>query len=220
MFIFFLHLLSLNQFAQAYINDYALKMSAAYTYTRVSQIEITDSLPLGFGISSHIGYKFTDYEINMSSYLNFSKLKAMSIEASNSSIRGDGNFQSVTFGPTFRYYLHSSPTKYGTPYFLGGFHRVIQTMKFGVNNVQIDGGNFNQFHKLTFDGGGALLGIGLDRNSKKADNYFMEIVYILNKSTKTSEVAGETEVKLIRAEKPRKSVFENTFFISIGMSIF
>jgi hypothetical protein len=220
IFIFFLQILFFNKLAQAYINEYALKMAAAYTYTRVSQIEITDSLPLGFGISSHIGYKFTDYEINMSSYLNFSKLKAMNIEASNSSIRGDGNFQSVTFGPTFRYYLNSSPTKYGTPYFLGGVHRVIQTMKFGVNNVRIDGGNFNQFHKLTFDGAGGLIGFGLDRDAKKADNYFMEIVYILNKSTKTTEVAGETEVKLIRAEKPRKGVFENTFFISLGMSIF
>jgi len=213
-------IMPIGQYAFGYVNVYALKMGVAYTYTRVTQIEITDSLPLGFGLSSHVGYKFTDWEINMSSYLNFSKLKAMNVEANNSTIRGDGNFQSVTFGPTFRYYYNSATTKRGTPYFLTGIHTVIQTMKFGVNTVQIDGGNFNQFHKLTFDGQGALVGFGLDRNEKKADNYFMELVYILNESRKTSEIAGETQVQLIRAERPKKRVFENTFFLSIGLTIF
>jgi hypothetical protein len=217
---FLIFILLIAQHSYGYVNEYALKMSAAYTHTRVTQIEITNSLPLGFGLSSHVGYKFTDWEINLSSYLNFSKLKAMNVEANNSAIRGDGNFQSVTFGPTFRYYRNSSTTKHGTPYFLAGIHTVIQTMKFGVNTVQVDGGNFNQFHKLTFEGEGGLIGIGLDRNEKKADNYFMEIVYILNESRKTSEIAGETQVQLIRAERPKKGVFENTIFLSLGMSIF
>ncbi|MFZ4714406.1 MAG: hypothetical protein ACOYL6_11860 [Bacteriovoracaceae bacterium] len=216
--LFFFLLFSSRSFA--YQNDFALKMGVAYTYTRVSQVEITDALPLGFGLSSHVGYRWEKWEINMSSYLNFSKLKSMIVEANGSTIKGDGNFQSVTFGPTFRYHIHEYAIKSGSPYVVGGVHTAVQTMNFGVNSVTVDGGNFNDNHKLTLEGYGFLTGIGLDQNKKEKHNYYMELIYVLNASRKTSEVAGTTQVELIARENSHKRIFENTFFLCIGMTLF
>ncbi len=217
---FFLFLSSFSLHTYAYENDFALKVGVAYSYTALSDVEVIHNIPLGFGLSSHVGYRFTRWETNISSYLNFSKLKGMEVEANGSEINGDGNFQSVTFGPTVRYYYIDHPTKYGVPYVLGGAQMAMQTMSFGVNTY-INGGSFDELHKLTFEGYGLLLGLGLDKNKKDKRNYFTEFVYITNMSRKTSEIGGtNTQVELITTEHSKRKVFEHTFFLSVGMTLF
>ena len=218
LFLFLLCTLSIS--IQAYENDFALKVGVAYSYTSLSEVEIIHNIPLGFGLSSHIGYRFTRWETNFSSYLNFSKLKGMEVEANGSEINGDGNFQSVTFGPTVRYYYIDHPTKYGVPYIVGGGQMAMQTMSFGVN-TRVNGGHFNELHKLTFEGYGVLLGAGLDKNKKEKRNYFTELVYVTNMSRKTSEVGGtNTQVELITTEHSKRKVFEHTIFLCVGMTLF
>lgn len=207
--------------AFAYQNDFALKLGAAYTFTDVSSVTVTNTYPLGFGMSSHIGYRFHRWEYNASSYLNVSRIKKMQVDANGSKITGDGNFQSVTFGPTVRHYLLNDPLSFGLPYFVMGAHTLMQTMEFGINSVEITGGRFSQKHKLTFEGYGLLAGFGIDKTKDIKENYYIEIVYIANKSKKISEVGGtNTLVELINRESTPKPIYEQTIFISIGKTLF
>lgn len=205
----------------AYENDFALKLGAAYTFTNLSSVAITNTYPVGFGLNSHVGYRFKRWEYNASSYLNVSRIKKMQIQANGSTITGDGNFQSVTFGPTVRHYLLNNPLDFGLPYFVVGIHTVMQTMEFGINTAQVNGGNYSQKNKVTLEGHGGLIGFGIDKTRQLKENYYVEVVYITNRSKKVSEVGGtNTLVELIHREDSPHPIYEHTVFISIGKTLF
>lgn len=213
-------LFSFNLYAQE--NSYSFKIAGAYTLTKVSKVQYLDRLPLGGGLSTHVGYRFNKWEFNMSSYVNFAQIKEVRVQVNNSTIKGDGNFQSITFGPTSRYYFVDQEAKLGTPYILSGAHMVMQSMKFGVRDVKIDGGYFNHENKLTFEGYGLLTGLGMNKTKKKnKESYYFEVAYIANRSRKTSEVGGtNTQVRLIHSESAKIPIFEQTVFISVGLILF
>lgn len=220
IFIFILILFSLP--ALSYENDYALKIAGYYSVSSISSIKITNEPPLGGGLSTHVGYRYTNWEFNISSYLNFAKLKDVRVRANESTVHGDGNFQSVTFGPTVRYYDLDHYTPIGTPYYAIGIHAVVQSFKFGLNNVDVDGGHFNGQNNLDAQGWGGLLALGFDKSvrSNKKKNYFIELVYSANRSHRKSEVeSNNTQIRLIRSGYS-SPIFEQTFFLGVGLTLF
>lgn len=222
--LFFI-LLLLNAFSSfAEEKDFSLKVGGYYTASSISNIKISNEPPVGGGISSHVCYRpHEKWEYTVSSYLNFAKFKDVRIHVNESDVRGDGTFQSVTFGPTIRYYDIDHQVPIGTPYYALGAHAVMQSFKFGLNNVEVDGGRFNGENSLSSQGWGSLLAIGFDKamNSKKKKNYFIELVYIANRTRRASEIANNNnQVRLIRSENSRQPIFEQTFFLGVGLTLF
>lgn len=208
----------------AYENDFALKVGVYYSVSNITSIKVSNEPPMGAAISTHVGYRYTQWEFNFSSYLNFAKFKDVRIRVNESNIHGDGTLNSITFGPTVRYYDLNYSTPFGTPYYVVGAHAIVQSFHFGFNNVEVDGGRFNGQNNLNTKGFGALLALGFDKsvgkNSKKR-NFFLELAYSGNQSKRKSEVeSSNTQIRLIRSDSSTQPVYEQTFFLGVGLTLF
>lgn len=219
--IFFLFL---SQSLFAYENDYALKVAGYYSVSNITNIKIGSEPPMGLGISTHVGYRYTKWEFNFSSYLNFARFKDVRVRVNDSNVHGDGTLQSVTFGPTVRYYdLGHYNNLIGTPYFAAGIHTIVQTFRFGLSNVEVNGGRFNGENNLNTLGYGTLLAVGFDKSvgNNKKKNFFIELAYSANQSKRKSEVESTTtQVRLIQSENSKQAVYEQTFFLGVGLTLF
>lgn len=214
----------LSHQALAYENEYALKVAGYYSASSITNIKIGNEPPMGAGISTHVGYRYTKWEFNFSSYLNFARFKDVRVRVNESNVHGDGTLQSVTFGPTVRYYdLSHYNSLIGTPYFAAGLHTIVQTFRFGLSNVEVNGGRFNGENNMNTLGYGTLLAIGFDKSvgNNKKKNFFIELAYSANRSKRFSEVeSSTTQIRLIQSENSKQPVYEQTFFLGVGLTLF
>ncbi|MBF0362034.1 MAG: hypothetical protein HQK49_13545 [Oligoflexia bacterium] len=185
----------------------------------------------GFDFASSIGYRYSDFDFAIGSYATLTKLPPVYIRVGNSTIDSDyGVLMSLTIGPKLTYYFtdfNLIPVKLKKyinsvselyPFLLLGPMVSIQSMYFerGV----ITGDSFYIYQKLTYEGIGYVVGIGLDSPAIYGHELYVELLYKFIESNKMTIVGGtKKEVKTIYVDQDKSNIKEHTLIFLVGLKV-
>ncbi|MBT3980761.1 MAG: hypothetical protein HOE90_05360 [Bacteriovoracaceae bacterium] len=201
-------------------DQFALKISGGASIN-LAKGNASDEIPsAGFGATTEVGYKYQNTEINLVSFLNYTHAKRLGIISNGSQVHGDGRFRSVSFGPLLRYYsAYEVIRKWNFSFHISPLIG-IQTMRYRYPTVT--GGNYQGNHKITTEGMGGALGLGLEKYSNDKNKHtFIMLSYKFIRSARVTEIGGtETAVQRIHRHSYNTAVEEHSIYLGFGGVIF
>lgn len=210
--------------AQAYENLWAIKVAGSLGYSELKSFEDSRESAFAIGFNTHFGYRFKRFEINASSYVNISKFEGVKLQSNENIWIGKGDFRSVSFGPTMKYfYLLPKKNKTWGWYIGGGPLLGIQTFKYDDDDdITVESGTYNASNKTTFDSKGFILLWGREEYIAKSKRpVFFEISYKYLAGNRLAAVGGKpTLVRLEFSDKTSYKVREHAAVFSMGITLF
>lgn len=205
---------------QTYSYDWAFKAAGSVGSTLLTSLQGEEETTPSIGFNLHFGYRWTTFELNLSSYVNMTYIHDHNFEINGSQVRGRGFFRSVAFGPMARVFLTGRPYKQWRPYLGFGPLLALQTIK--IEKAQVTGGQYSIVNKLTYESAGGLISIGFEEFIPKLLRpSFIEFSYKYLRSYKRNEIGGtKKEVLEITEENDKRSISEHTLLVSLGVLIF
>ena len=207
----------------AFEDQMFLKGGISYSTASIVAQQGTEDDMKGLGFNTHFGYKWTDYELSLSSYTYWGNIEGLTFAANGEQISGNGSFRHVSFGPVFKYhYSNWQPYKSWT--FFTGFGPVwsLQTVK--MEEFTSTGSSYNSNQKLTFESFGGLLVFGIEEQlkHKEAHPAFIEVIYSYKKSHKLAVVDASdfTETNILSKQEGEQELSGHFLMISVGITIF
>ncbi|MEC7276367.1 MAG: hypothetical protein VXV96_08610 [Bdellovibrionota bacterium] len=210
--------------AQAYRYKFNLKGGISQTWADIKGTDNSEDLLHGTGFNTHFGYKWKYFELTFSSYIYWGEMDGLQFNAQGETIRGEGKFRHVSFGPILRYQFRGvQPFK--NWFLFAGLGPVwsLQTIKMD-DDFTSTGPKFNRDRKLTFESTGGILAIGIEEDLpyKEMHPVFIELVYSYKKSRKLSVVDASdfTETDILSVEEADQDLSGHFFGISVGFTVF
>lgn len=214
-------LLFLNT-ANAYQNDMSLKGGLGISQAQIKALRNTKDDMTGFGFNTQFGYRFTQFEINLSSYIYWGSIDDLEFNATGTTVAGDGTFRHVSFGPIFKYITNWQPIRDWNFYFGLGPVWSLQTIK--LNEFETTEGEFEDKYKLSYRSNGGMLVIGLEEilPFKEMHPVYIELLYSYTKSSRVylSDASDFAEVRPISEGESRQDIRGNFVMINAGITFF
>lgn len=216
-----LSLFALSTFS--FENDLVLKGGISYTAAKIRGISGTEDSLNGTGFNTHFGYKWVNWEINLSSYIFWGEAEDLTYRAQGTTYTGDGSLRHVSFGPTFKYTFNQfEPYKNWRLYAGLGPSWSLQTVKF--DEPDDDQTVFNRNQKLTYESSGGFLFIGAEEQTKYKEMHpvYIEILYSYkdSKSLTVVDTTSTTETNILSKEESKQDLSGHYFMFTIGITIF
>jgi hypothetical protein len=218
--IIFILFYSVKSFS--YENDMALKGGLGVAQATIHAFDSSEDHMTGTGFNTQFGYRFTDWEINLTSYIFWGKIDDLRFEANQASVVGSGVFSNLSFGPIVKKIFEYQPIRGWNLYLGAGYSYALQTVK--LKDFQASNGNFTSNYKLTYISRGptAVLGIEELLPFKEMHAVYVELLYSNQISKKVSVVdtTDFAEVKTITTEESRQNIRGSFFMINAGITLF
>lgn len=206
----------------SYENNMALKGGIGVAQATIHAFDATEDHMFGTGFNTQFGYRFSNWEVNLTSYIYWGKIDNLRFEANQTSVTGSGVFSNINFGPIIKHIFDYQPL-HGWNLYLGlGYAYSIQTVK--LDDFQSTGGNFNSKYKLNYISRGPTASIGIEEllPFKEMHAVYIELFYSNQKSKRVSVVdtTDFAEVRIITTEESRQSIRGSFFMINAGITLF
>lgn len=224
--IFLLSLLNCRNL-WSYHNRFALKAAVSFGVTQTLALEDSKDDNLSIGFVTHFGYRFTNLEINLSSYVNFSDMEETNQSLDGEDYFAEGNFRSTSFAFMTKY-IFDRPLYKNTWHFTiqAGPTIGLQTYKFDSDDEDGDADLVEPrddfVTKLTYDSFGYVLAFGVEEILDKGlrPTYF-ELSYKYLQSRRGALASGEPHKIIARDEQTIGSdIREHSLMFSIGITFF
>jgi hypothetical protein len=218
----FLFLILLSNSAYSYQNDMALKAGLGLAQATIHAFDSSEDHMTGTGFNTQFGYRFSDWEINLNSYIFWGKVDDLRFEANQASVVGSGTLSNVSFGPILKHIFNYQPFKGWNLYFGAGYSYSLKSVK--LTDFQTTSGVFNSNYKLTYISRGPIAAIGIEEilPFKEMHPVYIELLYSNQKSKKVSVVdtTDFAEVRTITTEESRQSIKGSFIMINAGITLF
>lgn len=209
-------------------------MRAGLSFTMVAMstdkfIDNTESSPedpedeartFGFGGVTSIHYRLGNYEFGVASDVLFGVIRDATFVSKGSTIRGQGGFRLVSFGPQFKYFTPYNLFNYANFYAGAGPSWSFQTFVFTDSTTT---GNFNGKNRVGFEniGGGIFFGLEQITPSKSDHPMFLEVAYNYMHSYKVSILDASRSADVITLSEGDSNDFSAHYIvIRLGASLF
>ena len=218
-FLIFILFISTNLFA--YNKELALKGGLSYTWAELKTANEEDGLT-GMGFNTHVSYQYDNWEFALSSYIYWGDVDGLTYQANGQTIKGDGNFRHVSFGPVLKYHFNQFDIyKDWHIYFGAGPSWSLQTIKIDEPKTN---GSFNNNNKLTYESTGGFVMIGVEEKLpyKEMHPVYIEFLYSYKEPRKVSVVdsSDPTETNILSTEEINQDLSGHFFMISMGITVF
>lgn len=229
---FILIILGLANLAESFAkstkhHSYTLNASVGSAMVGIKTFNPISHAP-GLSFNSAIGYIWKDIEVGATSLAVLSKNSDLKLITRGTTITGDGKYRSVAIGPFFKYFTPWWPLRNFRLFTNSGILVSQSTIK--PRSPTIEGGLYGSSHKLTYEGYGGFLSLGLSKAGKNSpqqlrtslhDHLYIELTYKVLRAKRISELSGtKTKVELVAIDHAKKAIFERTFFVAIGARFF
>lgn len=209
--------------ASAFRYKLSLRGGLSQSWGDINGLEGSEDEMHGTGFNTHFGYKWKYFELTLSSYIYWGDIEGLTFKARNETIRGEGSFRHVSFGPVLRYQLRGVQPVKNWFMFVGlGPVWSLQTVK--LDTFSSTGPLYNKNQKLTFEstGGTFVMGFEEDLPYKEMHPVFIEFMYSYKKSRKVSVVDASdfTETNILSTEEIGQDLSGHFYMVSIGMLLF
>lgn len=206
----------------SYENKLALKGGLGITYNTIEAKNNSEDKFTGYGVSSQYGYRWVNWELNLSGFIFFGKIQNLEFQANGTNIRGSGVVRTVSIGPQFKYLSSYEMTKGWYPYLSLGPSWGLKTIK--LDNYTSTGGEFRKDHKLTYTSAGGIVSFGIEERLtyKEEHPVYCEFLFGYNKAKKVSivDTSNFREVETLSKESAENDIYDYLFMINFGMTIF
>lgn len=214
--------LILSQKAFAFQNDMSLKGGLGVSQAQIKAIGDTKDYMTGFGFNTQFGYRFTQWEVNLASYIYWGEIDDLQFSATGSTVFGDGTFRHVSFGPIFKYTTNWQPFN-GYHFHLGlGPVWSLQTVK--LNEFETTAGEFEADYKLSYRSTGGMLVIGVEEilPFKEMHPVYVELLFSYTESSRVylSDASNFAEVRPISESESEQSIRGHFVMINAGITFF
>lgn len=222
--LFFAILISQNSFG--YQEKFAMKGGVNGSYIHQQTFDISKEDLGGLGFNTHFGYRWTDWEINLSSYVSLGKFEELRLKAGDSVSDIEGLVRNVSFGPTFKYFTDWHATKLYRVYVSFGPQWALQTFKIddskdiNIPSEQI----FSEDRKITHRSIGASFSIGAEEilDDKRDYPVYIEFAYqfLVSQKVFLVDISDRKKVETIVREEPSKHNDTHIYMLNLGMTFF
>jgi len=178
---------------------------------------------LGTGFNTHGGYRWTNWELQASSYIYVAKMdEGMVFESNNQTIVASGNIRSVSLVPMAKYLANVEPKKNWKLYFAAG--PVFSLQSFSLKTFTRNDGVIANDYKASFQSYGAAFSIGMEEFTqyKEMHPVYIELLYQVQKSHKSflNDATDKKMVRTIATEATGKKHLNQMLILSFGMTVF
>lgn len=206
----------------AWQNDMSLKGGLGLSQATIHAFDDSEDHMTGFGFNTQFGYRFTNWEINLASYIYWGTIDDLRFRANGASVVGSGGFRHVSFGPVFKYIFNWQPIRDWNFYVGLGPTWSMQTVR--LREFQTTSGVFTSDYKLTYISRGGMLSIGIEEilPFKEMHPVYLEILYSYKKSKDVSVVDASNfaEVRTISTEESEQDIRGSFIMINAGITLF
>lgn len=174
----------------------------------------------GFGLNTSVGYKWTTWEMLVSSDILFGKLEDMTFQVLNQEVRGDGSFRVFSLSPMIRYYTPYTAWNRWSFYTSAGPTWSLHT--FIIKN-QTNGTDFDHKKRLSFENRGGSINVGIEEivPYKETHPAFFEVGYSYMRSHRIFVVDATNFKDAITLKKHASRDFSGHYFIfRLGITLF
>lgn len=200
----------------------ALKGGFGITHNTIEAKNNSEDKFIGYGVSTQYGYRWINWELNLSGFIFFGKIHNLEFEANGTSIRGTGPVRTVSIGPQFKYLASFEITQGWYPYLSLGNSWGLKTIK--LDDYTSSGGEFRDDHKLTYTSRGGIISFGIEERLtfKEEHPVYCELLFGYNKAHTVSIVDASDfkEVETLSKESAENDIKDFLFMINFGMTIF
>ena len=173
------------------------------------------------GFNTHFGYRYQNFALDLSSYINFSgftdlDLKAQGIELTNV----DGDVRNLSIGTIFKYHTDYEPKPAWNLYFGLGPSWSLLTIKL---DDDITGRGFGAEDKFVYESQGFTIVVGMEEQTqfKEMHPVYFEFVfqYLKSHELTTVDATNTAETKIVSKEEIRQ--IEGVYYmLAMGITIF
>jgi len=178
---------------------------------------------MGAGFNTHAGYRWIDWEFQLSSYIYIAKMDpGMDFESNGERAQANGNLRNVSFTPMLKYLSKLAPRKSWKLYFSAGPMISLQSIK--LKSFTRQDGVQAQNYKVTYQSYGAALAVGMEEITafKQMHPVYLEIMYQIQRSHKSTlnDASSSKSVLTIQDEGTSKKTLNQMIILSFGMTVF
>lgn len=206
----------------AFENDMSLKAGAGIAQATIHAFDSSEDHMTGTGLNTQFGYRFSDWEVNLTSYIYWGKIDDLRFEANQTSVIGSGVFSHANFGPIIKKIFDYQPIRGWNLYFGAGYAYSLQTVK--LKNFQASNGTFTSNYKLTYISRGPTVVLGIEEllPFKEMHPVYVELLYSnqISKRVSVVDTTDFAEVKTITTEESRQQIRGSFFMINVGITLF
>lgn len=221
--IVLLSVLLLTQSIHSYQDELALTVGFSYSKVSLNANHGTTDEMEAIGFNSHYGYKWKNWTLELSSYLFWGSFDELTFQARDESVRGNGSFSDVSFGPILKYHFDTVDFVKGWSFYAGiGPTWSMQSIRF--DNASSTGNLFSINQKITYESFGGVFNIGIEEISEKKENhpFYIEVSIGYKRSYEVSVVdkSDFIEVETLSKEERKGDLEEKYIAISFGIIVF
>ena len=189
--------------------------------------EVDDGVPedetitFGFGVVTSVSYRYDDWEFGFASDILFGKIKDITFNYDQSSIRGGGHSRMVSIGPQLKYYTPYSLVNKARFYL--GFGPAWSLQTFVFQSAAVTTGNFNNKRRISFEnyGGGLFVGLEEILPSKEDHPMFLEVGYSYMHSYRVSVLNADDTAEVVTLNQGDSNDFSGQYLIiRAGFTLF
>lgn len=193
----------------------------------IDNSDLDDGIPedetrtFGFGVVTSVSYRFGDWEFGFASDILFGKVKDVTFNYNQNSIRGGGHFRMVSIGPQLKYFTPYSLANKARFYVGLGPAWSLQTFVFKSNAITT--GNFNNKRRISFEnyGGGLFIGVEEILPSKDEHPMFLEVGFSYMHSYRVSVLNADDTAEVVTLSQGDSNDFSGQYLIiRAGFTLF
>lgn len=208
--------------AKAYQKKIALKGGGNLTFNYIKTFKRVNDRFLGGGFNTHLGYRWVDWELNLTSTIVVGKLESFTFNVNELQVSGQGTLRQASFGPTLKYFTNYSPAPTWRLYLGAGPLAALQTVKF--DSFTASGGEFKEDYKATFNSWGYQVMLGMEEflPIKTMRPVYVELVFSYLRSYEISivDASDHTQVRTLQTKFSNQQILGQTLSINFGMTFF
>ncbi len=227
--IYLTSLLSITNISYGFSNDFFVTAGIGTSHTVVDTYFKTSSLNLGGAIGTRFGYRFNNFELNLTSYINIGKIDAKNLPGKYASIYGEGMIATSMFSPTIKYILENPKIKKNWNFYLfvgpTWATQQLYIREFNLRTVDYEEiESFESEDKIIYNSKGITCGIGLEEilPHKKMHPFYIELVYSYLKAYRVNVVntSDFLAIEMISSDRTTHKLSGHFYLINIGITIF